>query len=133
MRLSKNFTLKELCKSSTALSLGLKNEPNELEQYKLELLAKLLLQPLRVKYGAITINSGFRCKELNKAIGGVPTSFHTKGCAADCNFRDTSLDDVYAYIKNCDLPFTECIYYKSRNFIHLALDLTSSKKLAIVK
>lgn len=48
-----------------------------------ELVTKIL-DPLRAAYGMpITISSGYRCPELNRAVGGVPTSVHLKGYAAD--------------------------------------------------
>ena len=31
----------------------------------------------------IVINSGYRCKELNRLVGGCPSSNHLTGCAAD--------------------------------------------------
>lgn len=133
MRITKNFTLKELCKSNTALSKGLKNEPDQLQINNLEDLVKHLLQPLRNTFGKITITSGFRSAEVNKAVGGVPTSLHAKGCAADCYFNEADLYRVYTYIITSELPYTECIYYTSKNFIHLALDLSSSKKLSTMK
>ena len=40
----------------------------------------------------IFINSGYRCKELNKAVGGAENSYHTKGLAAD--FRTNSKEDI---------------------------------------
>lgn len=47
-----------------------------------EFMAKL--EQLRVAYGKpITINSGYRCPEHNKAVGGAPNSFHMQGRAAD--------------------------------------------------
>lgn len=78
--MTKNFTLKEL----TATSTGLSNVPTEREKEKLKLLAEKVLQPLRELYGKpIIINSGFRGDAVNKAVGGVPTSQHRKGEAAD--------------------------------------------------
>lgn len=43
-----------------------------------------VLQPLRTALGVeMPVNSGYRCSELNEAVGGVPTSQHVKGEAAD--------------------------------------------------
>ena len=48
------------------------------------LLCQKVLQPLRDKFGsAIIVNSGYRSPAVNKAVGGVPTSQHVRGEAAD--------------------------------------------------
>ena len=47
MRLSKNFTLKELIKSDTAVRKGINNNPNEDHITNLERLATNILQPVR--------------------------------------------------------------------------------------
>ena len=83
-RLTKNFTLEELCKSNTATKLGIKNVPNKTEKDSLTRLAENILQPLRDHYDEpIKIGSGYRCEKLNKAVGGVANSQHMKGEAAD--------------------------------------------------
>ncbi len=43
--------------------------------------------------GAIKVNSGFRCKIHNAEVGGVETSLHTKGRAADCVAARCSLKE----------------------------------------
>ena len=70
MRLSKNFTLQELCFSTTALRKGIDNSASKEGIYKLTILATELLQPIRDRIGALRVTSGFRSPELNKAIGG---------------------------------------------------------------
>ena len=82
--ITKNFTLQELVASDTATRMGIDNSPDEEVEKKLRLLATTILQPLRDKYGKpITVTSGYRCTALNKAVGGVATSQHLKGEAAD--------------------------------------------------
>lgn len=49
-------------------------------------LCREILEPIREKYGApIRVTSGYRCRKLNQAVGGVPTSQHMRGEAADLN------------------------------------------------
>ena len=80
----KYFTIKELCKSSTAVQKGIDNTPNSEIVNNLEQLVDFILDPLREKYGKpIKINSGYRCDRLNKAVGGSATSQHRYGLAAD--------------------------------------------------
>jgi len=84
VRISKNFTLEELCASSTAKAKGIKNEPNTEQVANLCALVHNVLQPLRDKFGgSIKIGSGFRSPALNKAVGGVANSQHLLGQAAD--------------------------------------------------
>ena len=84
--LSEHMTLGELTKTNT----GIENVPNEEQVNNLKRLCGWLEQ-LRKRwndlYGEgddpIIINNGFRSKEVNKAVGGVPTSNHLTGCAVD--------------------------------------------------
>ena len=80
----KYFTLPELTHSATALRLGLDNTPSPWATANLEYLVQNLLDPLREAFGKpIVVNSGYRCHELNEAVGGVDGSYHLKGLAAD--------------------------------------------------
>lgn len=83
MKISKNFTLEELCASSTAKEKGIRNVPGTAEVVNLCALAHHVLQPLRDACGPIVISSGYRSAALNKAVGGVANSQHMKGEAAD--------------------------------------------------
>lgn len=83
-KISKNFTLEELRDSSTAKKLGIINAPGVDEVCALCALVHHVLQPLRdALQEPIVISSGYRCPQLNKAVGGVANSQHTKGEAAD--------------------------------------------------
>ena len=85
-KLSEHMTLAELTKTNT----GIENVPNEAQVENLRRVCRWL-ERLRKrwndKYGdgddPIIINSGFRSPEVNKAVGGVPTSNHLTGCAVD--------------------------------------------------
>jgi hypothetical protein len=83
-RISKNFTLDELTASATAKQMHIINAPGVDEVCNLCALVHHVLQPLRDAMGeAIKIGSGYRCPQLNKAVGGVSNSQHVKGEAAD--------------------------------------------------
>ena len=83
-RISKNFTLDELTASATAKQMHIINAPGVDEVCNLCALVHNVLQPLRDAMGEqIKIGSGYRCPQLNKAVGGVPNSQHMKGEAAD--------------------------------------------------
>jgi hypothetical protein len=84
MQLTPHFTLEELIASENAARLGIDNTPSPLVLANLKVLA-LGLESVRECLGGLPIhvNSGFRCPELNKAIGGAPDSRHMVGLAAD--------------------------------------------------
>ena len=83
MQLSKNFFLRELTRSQTAIRKGIKNEPDQEQLMNLVALTVKILQPCRDKFGSISINSGLRVLDLNRAIGSSDKSQHCKGQAAD--------------------------------------------------
>ena len=93
MKLSEHFTLGELTKSNSHPEVY--NIPSH------EVIANLKrvcgwLEVLRERYGApIIINSGYRSLQLNKKIGGVPTSNHLTGCAAD--IRVSGMEQLIRY------------------------------------
>ena len=86
VNLSEHFTLAEMCKTSVKL----KNVPNDAQVENLKCLCgwlEMLRSEWNNRYGEgndpIIINSGYRSPEVNKAVGGVATSNHLTGCAAD--------------------------------------------------
>lgn len=82
--LSPHFTQQEMTKSQTATRLGIDNTPTEKHINALKELCLHVLEPCRNNFGrSITPSSGYRSKELCKAIGSKSTSQHTKGQAVD--------------------------------------------------
>lgn len=80
----KYFSIKELCASAKATTLGIKNEPSKQALVNLESLVLNILDPLRAAWGGgIIVTSGYRSAALNKAVGGSPSSAHRHGLAAD--------------------------------------------------
>lgn len=109
MQLTNNFTLAELCKSQTALRKGIDNLPKDPDTVaKMQTLAEEVLQPVRDKFGPTVINSGYRCKKLNTAIGGSKKSQHCFGEAADIEVPTISNRDLAEWIKN-NLDFDQLI------------------------
>lgn len=84
-QLSPHFSLHELTYSDTALALGIDNTPSPEDIEQLEQLALVTLEGIRSICGneTLMITSGYRCAELNAAVGGVEDSAHRYGCAAD--------------------------------------------------
>ena len=83
MNLSPNFTLDELTASQTAARKGLDNTPNATEVANLVRVAALLEEVRALLKKPILVNSGFRSKAVNDAVGSRDTSQHRIGCAAD--------------------------------------------------
>lgn len=83
-KISANFSLEELYASTTAAKKGIDNTPGEQEVINLTYLVIRVLQPLRTSMQrSITISSGYRSPQLNKAVGGAWNSQHLSGEAAD--------------------------------------------------
>ena len=91
-KLTEHFTLEELTHTDHR---EFDNIPNEAETANLERLA-LFLEEVREMLGkkAITVNSAFRCKQVNDAVGSKDTSQHRIGCAADIRVAGMTPDEV---------------------------------------
>lgn len=84
IKISKNFTLEELCASATAKAKGIRNVPGQSDIINLCAVVHHILQPLRDAMGEpIKIGSGYRSLALNNAVGGVRNSQHMRGEAVD--------------------------------------------------
>ena len=110
MKLSKNFSLEEMCRSNTASVRGLPNVPNAEQVKNLQQLCENVLQPLRDHLGKpVVINSGFRSQAVNMAVGGAKNSQHTKGEAADIKCKDYPYaKEIYTWIMD-NLKFDQVI------------------------
>ena len=100
MQLSKNFSLRELTRSQTAIRKGIKNEPDQEQLMNLVALTVKILQPCRDKFGSVSINSGLRVLDLNRAIGSSDKSQHCRGQAADFEALSISNIELAEWIKN---------------------------------
>ena len=117
-----NFTLEELYRSSFAIRNNIDNTPNEKQTENLRFVANNL-EYIREKLGnyPILVTSGFRNKEVNKAVGGVRNSDHLEGLAVDIIIKNNkSIKDTAKQIIETQLEFDQIIIY--RNFIHLGFN-----------
>jgi putative chitinase len=107
MNLSPNFTLEELTHTDHR---NLENEPNETELANLKRLADFLETVKTVLGGRpIMVNSAFRSKAVNEAVGSKETSQHRKGCAADIRVPGLTPDQVVKAIIEAGLPYDQVI------------------------
>ena len=131
-KLSEYFTLEELTHSQTAARKGLDNTPSPEALKNLKELCKNLLDPIRKLAGhPITVSSGYRSPAVNKAIGGVKTSQHVSGQAADINCPAIGQKKLFDLIRKSGLPFDQCIDEFS-SWVHVSFDKNNSRKAALV-
>lgn len=125
-----NFTLEELTRSATATRKGIDNNPPGLQRHNLCRLCTEILQPIRDKWSApIIVSSGYRCEDLNRAVGGVRNSDHLYGCAADIHTLPNTKSNnqaLYNLIRKMYadglLPtLKQCIDEHSYQWLHIAL------------
>ena len=122
MRLSPHFDLSEFTRSNTARLLKIDNVPNLQEIENFTNLCIHVLEPARQKTNAqIYVTSGFRSLALNRAVGGVPSSQHCKGLAADLRvYTQFYNDNLVSALKETD--YDQLIFEKSgvRKWIHVS-------------
>lgn len=110
------FKWQELIKTNT----GLPNTPDNINI--IENLVDLAreLDWLRKYFGSpIIVNSGYRSKEVNEKVGGVKTSHHTMGLAADITAKDFEL--LKQRVLENIARYDQVIIYPNRHFIHISI------------
>jgi zinc D-Ala-D-Ala carboxypeptidase len=110
IKLSPHFTLEEMTVSEVAQRKGWRNEPDEREIKNLQRLAKLLEAVKTILGGKpILINSAYRCKLVNDAVGSKDTSQHRFGCAADIRVPGMTPDQVVKAVVKSTIEFDQII------------------------
>jgi zinc D-Ala-D-Ala carboxypeptidase len=110
MNLSEHFTLEELTASETAARNGWDNSPNLNELSNLKRLAEFLEQVKTVVGGKpVMINSAFRSKLVNDAVGSKDSSQHRIGCAADIRVPGMTPDEVVKAVIAADIGYDQVI------------------------
>jgi hypothetical protein len=110
MNLSPHFTLDELTASETAERNGWDNTPNEQELANLQRLAEFLEDVKEALGGKpIMVNSAFRSKQVNDAVGSKDSSQHRVGCAVDIRVPGLTPDQVVRAIIASGLPYDQVI------------------------
>lgn len=129
----KYFTIAELCHSDTADNKRIDNTPAPEIREKLQTLIEELLDPIREAWGKpIRVNSGYRCPALNKAVGGVSTSQHQKGEAADLNAGDPAknrelFDKIVEMQKTGRIAFDQLIDEAHYRWVHISYRKTDNR------
>lgn len=124
--ISKDFSYREFERSEVADAKHICNVITSFDvRDSIQALTENVLQPLRDAWGKpLKVNSGYRCKALNAAVGGVPTSQHVKGEAADIAAGDPV--KLARLAVKLGLPFDQMILYPT--FVHFSHKLTGEQR-----
>lgn len=132
MNLTPNFSLEELTHTDHR---EFDNTPNDAELANLVRLADFLEQVKAVLGGKpIMINSAFRCKQVNDAVGSKDTSQHRIGCAADIRVPGMTPDQVVKAIIAAGIGYDQVIREFDR-WTHISIPntvATAPRKQALV-
>jgi uncharacterized protein YcbK (DUF882 family) len=125
MNLTDHFTLEELTHTDHRT---LDNTPNETELANIQRLAEFL-EAVKTLLGGkpIMVNSAFRSKAVNDAVGSKDTSQHRIGCAADIRVPGMTPDQVVRAIIASDLGFDQVIREFDR-WTHVSIPNTPEAK-----
>jgi zinc D-Ala-D-Ala carboxypeptidase len=123
MNLTEHFTLQELTHTDHR---EFSNEPNESETENLKRLAAFLEEVKTVLGGKpIMVNSAFRSKKVNDAVGSKDTSQHRIGCAADIRVPGMTPDEVVRAVIASGIGYDQIIREFDR-WTHISVPNTPS-------
>ncbi|KGF51897.1 D-Ala-D-Ala carboxypeptidase family metallohydrolase [Prevotella amnii] len=144
-QLSPHFSLGEMLQSGVAIRFGINNEPEDVEntnvtaadvRRNLRNLCKMVLEPLRQRVGRIIITSGYRNKELNALVNGVPDSQHVFGEAADIYVSDAAQCAKYADIIMRYTDFDQLIFEplnsKTKHWLHVSFSRRHKNRREVI-
>ena len=125
-QLTEHFTLGEMIVSPTAKRLGIPNTPTPAHIENMRYCCEKILEPVRAKFGPVTINSSYRAPLVNKAVGGSATSQHVNGQAIDFEVKGVDNKKVADWVAD-NLEFDQVIleFYaagdKNSGWVHASI------------
>ena len=125
-KLTEHFTVEEMIVSPTAKKLGLSNVPTAEHIENMRYCCEKILEPVRAKFGPVTINSSYRAPLVNKAVGGSKTSQHVNGQAIDFEVKGVDNKKVADWVAD-NLEFDQVIleFYaagdKNSGWVHASI------------
>jgi len=136
MKLSEHLDLSEVTRSAMAKRKGVSNMPTPEHIENFKKLAENIFEPIRKHFGVpIMISSGYRSKELNKAIGGATSSQHCLGQALDLDMDGTpngvTNKMVFDYIK-ANLNFDQLINEFDYSWVHVSYNPSGKQRKQIL-
>ena len=132
MKISEHISYIEATKSNTALIKKINNVPNEIEFEAMKLVAEKCFEPVRVWYNKpIKINSFFRCKLLNKAVGGSKTSGHVLGNSIDISAGSkTENKKLFDWLKE-NTNFDQLINEYNYSWVHVSYKRINNRNMVL--
>ena len=133
--MTEHFTISELIYSQTAVVRRIWNGAPAEAEAALQTLCETILEPLRQRYGRpINISSGYRCPELNRAVGGAASSQHLKGEAADLDTGSRLQNQHLArLIVELGLPFDQLIDENGYAWVHVSCNTKGKPRRQILR
>lgn len=125
VNITPHFTLEELTTSETAERNGWDNTPGEAELANLKRLANLLEQVRALVNKPVMVNSAYRSKKVNDAVGSKDTSQHRLGCAADIRVPGMTPDQVCRAVIASGIAYDQIIREFDR-WTHISVPNTES-------
>ena len=125
-KLTEHFALEEMTVSPTAKRLGIPNTPTAAHIENMRYCCEKILEPVRAKFGPVTINSSYRAPLVNKAVGGSKTSQHVNGQAIDFEIKGVDNRKVADWVAD-NLEFDQVIleFYaagdKNSGWVHASI------------
>jgi zinc D-Ala-D-Ala carboxypeptidase len=131
MQLTEHFTLNEFTRSQIATRFKIDNTPNNEQILNLKLLCQNFMEPLRALIRApIVITSGYRCKELNKRVGGSPNSQHLTGQA--CDFYCPSIPVKKLFSESMKIPVFDQLILEYDQWIHVSYSNKLNRRESLI-
>jgi len=132
MKISEHISYIEATKSNTALIKKINNVPNEIELEAMKLVAEKCFEPLREWYAKpIKVNSFFRCKSLNRAVGGSKTSGHVLGNSIDISAGSkTENKKLFEWLKE-NADFDQLINEYNYSWVHVSFKRINNRNMVL--
>lgn len=123
-----NFKISELIHSDTAVLYRINNMPDINSLDNMLNLIVYCLQPIRDKLKKpMKVTSGYRCYELNKKVGGQPTSQHLKGQAIDFVVDGMTPSQIVSFIKDNGFEYDQLINEYDK-WVHISYNKHNNRK-----
>ena len=132
MNLSLYFTLDEMTTSQTATRANIDNIPTGSELESLKFTAQQMDKVRQHLGKPVFISSGYRSPKVNKLVGGVPSSQHTKGEAVDFTCPNFGTPrEIVKSLKSSGIDFDQLILEFDR-WVHISFTRNSNRKQVLV-
>lgn len=136
MNISQHISLEEATKSDSAIRAGIKNIPDEATIERMKLVAEACFEPLRKQFGALKVNSFYRCDALNTLIKGSKTSQHVKGEAIDIDgINGVTNKQIHDWAK-ANLIFDQLIWEfgdeHNPAWVHISFSKTGNRNQCLI-